>query len=287
MERGSVRGRGAAGVLLIAAVAFGALPGSAQSPAVTVRHAPFLGWTDAYQVSNGHTTVSVVPSAGGRVLGFSLDGQQALWTNPALRGKLFPVPQRPTTWEGWRNYGGYKLWPAPQSLWPKSVGDGPDPFLDGGTASVELLPQRGLRSHGSAQPGHGSPLHPRAGAGPEDGRADRAAAAAQHRPAARGVVDLGRDADPRAGQKGRGGRSAARGWAPSRRRRLRRGGCSTQAWVFFPANPNSPHKNGILPLGDGQDQWKNEGGLIITDYRRCRGKIGANSLCRLDGRRRG
>ena len=49
------------------------------------------------------------------------------------------------------------------------------------------------------------------------------------------------------------------------------------AWVFFPANPNSPHKNGILPLGAGQDQWTNEGGLIITEYRGTSGKIGADS----------
>jgi hypothetical protein len=248
MERGSVKGRGAASVLLlVAAVALGARSGPAQSPAVTVSHEPFLGWADAYQVSNGHATVSVVPAAGGRVLGFSLDGQQALWVNPALQGKLFPVPQRPATWEGWRNYGGYKLWPAPQSLWPKSVGDGPDPFLDGGTASVQLLPKRGLRLTGAPSLDMGLlfvrelELDPKTGVLTVQQRLRNIGP----RPVEWSIWDVTQIPAP--------------------------------AWVFFPANPSSAHKNGILPLDGGQAQWKNEGGLIITEYGGVSGKIGADS----------
>jgi Domain of unknown function (DUF4380) len=151
MEGGRPRGRGTAIALLlgIATPALGASPSSAPNAAVTISHEPLLGWADAYRVSNGHVTTSVVPAAGGRVLEFSLDGRQALWVNPALQGKLFPVPKRPTSWENWRNYGGYKLWPAPQSLWPQRVGGAPDPFLDGGAASVEVLSPRGLRLTGA------------------------------------------------------------------------------------------------------------------------------------------
>ena len=188
-----------------------------------------------------------MPAAGGRVLEFSLDGQQALWVNPALQGKLFPVSQRPTSWNDWRNYGGYKLWPAPESLWPKSVGDGPDPFLDGGTASVDLLPQRGLRLTGAPSLDMGLLF----------------------------IRELAMD---------------AKTGVLTVQQRLRNIGprpvdwsiwdvtqIPAPAWVFFPANPYSPHKNGILPLGAGQDQWTNQGGLIITEYQGVSGKIGADS----------
>src|SRR5947209_17205776 len=98
MEHRRARGRGTANalLLLLAAPAFSVRPSPAQNAAVTVSHEPYLGWADVYRVSNGHVTVSVVPAAGGRVLEFSLDGRQALWVNPALKGKLFPVPMRPT-----------------------------------------------------------------------------------------------------------------------------------------------------------------------------------------------
>lgn len=248
MNRRRGRGRGAATLLLlIAALGVLARGGSTQEPSVTIRHEPYLGWADAYRVSNGPVTVSVVPAAGGRVLEFSLDGRQALWVNPALRGKLFPVPSRPTTWENWRNYGGYKLWPAPQSLWPKSVGEGPDPFLDGGAASVELLPRRGLRLTGAPSLDMGLLF----------------------------IRELELD---------------AKTGVLTVQQRLRNIGpkpvdwsiwdvtqIPAPAWVFFPANPNSPHPNGILPLGGGQNQWTNQGGLILTEYKGVSGKIGADS----------
>jgi hypothetical protein len=249
MERESARRRGAGIVLLlIAALAFGARPSPAGGAALAVSHEPFLGWADAYRVSNGHVTASVVPAAGGRVLEFSLDGQQALWVNPALQGKLFPVPKRPTTWDGWRNYGGYKLWPAPQSLWPKSVGDGPDPFLDGGTSSVELLPQRGLRLTGAPSLDMGLLFIRELEMDSQTGvlTVQQRLRNIGPRPVDWSIWDVTQIPAP--------------------------------AWVFFPANPHSPNRNGILPLGAGQNQWQNEGGLIITEYQGVSGKIGADSL---------
>lgn len=248
MDRGSANGGGTALVLLvlIAALASGARPGAA-ADVLAISHEPFLGWMDAYRMSNGHVTVSVVPAAGGRVLEFSLDGQQALWVNPALQGKLFPVPKRPTTWDNWRNYGGYKLWPAPQSLWPRSVGEAPDPFLDGGAASVEVLSQRGLRLTGAPSLDMGLLFVRELALDPQTG-----ALTVQQRlrnigpkPVEWSIWDVTQIPAP--------------------------------AWVFFPANPNSPNRNGILPLGAGQNQWTNEGGLIITEYRGVSGKIGADS----------
>jgi hypothetical protein len=249
MERGRARGRGWVVVLLgIVAVAFCAHSGLAQDTAtVSVRQEPFLGWADAYRVSNGRVALSVVPGAGGRVLEFSLDGQQAFWVNPSLRGKLFPVSRRPTNWGAWRNYGGYKLWPAPQSLWPKSVGEAPDPFLDGGPASVELLPQRGVRITGAPSLDMGLlfirelELNPQTGVVTVQQRMRNIGT----RPVDWSIWDVTQIPAP--------------------------------AWVFLPANPNSPHPNGIIPQGGGQSQWTNEGGLIITEYKGQSGKIGADS----------
>jgi hypothetical protein len=232
---------------LIAAVAFGTRPGPAPGTLLAITHEPFLGWTDAYRMSNGHAAVSVVPAAGGRVLEFSLDGQQALWVNPALQGKLFPVPKRPTSWNDWRNYRGYKLWPAPESLWPKKVGDGPDPFLDGGAASVEVLPQRGLRLTGAPSLDMGLLF----------------------------VREL--EMDPRTGVLTVRQRMRNIGTRPVEWSIWDVTQIPAPAWVCFPANPHSPHRNGILPLGAGQNQWKNEGGLIITEYQGVSGKIGADS----------
>jgi hypothetical protein len=232
---------------LIAALGFGARPGPAPGTALAITHEPFLGWTDAYRMSNGHTAVSVVPAAGGRVLEFSLDGQQALWVNPALQGKLFPVPKRPTSWNDWRNYGGYKLWPAPESLWPKKVGEGPDPFLDGGAASVEVLPERGLRLTGAPSLDMGLLFVRELEMGPRTGvlTVQQRMRNIGPRPVEWSIWDVTQIPAP--------------------------------AWAFFPANPQSAHRNGILPLGAGQDQWKNDGGLIVTEYQGVSGKIGADS----------
>jgi uncharacterized protein DUF4380 len=268
----------------------GARPGPAPGTVLAITHEPFLGWTDAYRMSNGHAAVSVVPAAGGRVLEFSLDGRQALWVNPALQGKLFPVPKRPTNWNDWRNYGGYKLWPAPESLWPKRVGDGPDPFLDGGAASVEVLSQRGLRLTGAPSVDMGLlfvrelEMNPQTGALTVQQRLRNIsprpvdwsiwdvtqipALVKKGSPAGGGgrVPAAQREGDWRAAPAPGAG---PRAFAPRR--------VFDPAWVFFPANPTSPHRNGILPLGAGQDQWKNEGGLIITEYQGVSGKIGADS----------
>jgi len=251
---------------LIAALGFDARPGPTPGAALAITHEPFLGWTDAYRMSNGHAAVSVVPAAGGRVLEFSLDGQQALWVNPGLQGKLFPVPKRPTSWNDWRNYGGYKLWPAPESLWPKSVGDGPDPFLDGGAASVEVLSQRGLRLTGAPSLDMGLLFVRELEMDPQTGvlTVRQRMRNIGPRPVDWSIWDVTQI--PALVKKGP---PAGAAFAPRR--------VFDPAWVFFPANPHSPHRNGILPLGAGQDQWKNEGGLIITEYQGVSGKIGADS----------
>ena len=93
---------------------------------------------EAYRLSNGILTVVAVPGLGGRVMSFSLAGRELFFAN---HDELAAGP--PWQVEGrWRNWGGYKMWPAPQARW----GGPPDPpggVLDGGaySAHVEVEPE--------------------------------------------------------------------------------------------------------------------------------------------------
>lgn len=73
------------------------------------------------KLNNGLVMVVVVPDLGGRVMEYRLGGHPFLWAN---------VPQISAFDESagdgtWRNWGGYKVWPAPQDRWngPPDPGD--------------------------------------------------------------------------------------------------------------------------------------------------------------------
>ncbi len=102
---------------------------AAQIPAVTVTQITYHGWRNCFQLSNGPVKVVVVPEIGGRIMEFSREGANILFQNRAERGKVYPITKT------WHNYGGFKNWNAPQSAW----GWPPDPYLDYGRATVEIL----------------------------------------------------------------------------------------------------------------------------------------------------
>jgi hypothetical protein len=90
----------------------------------------FEGWP-ALELANGLVHVFVVPEIGGRIIQMRLGEQPFLYINPRLRGQVFP-PEQNGMDSGWKNYGGSKVWPAPQGWssdeeWPGP----PDPILDG------------------------------------------------------------------------------------------------------------------------------------------------------------
>src|SRR5262245_58121782 len=90
------------------------------------------GWR-AIVLRNQAAEVVIVPEIG-RVMRFTLRGAAGgrggasgqadeaasgpFWTAPGI-GKELPADA-----EGWRNYGGDKTWPAPQSDWAKVAGRG-------------------------------------------------------------------------------------------------------------------------------------------------------------------
>lgn len=82
---------------------------------------------------NRTATLIFVPQIG-RIMHYGFnDGENVLWENPELEGT---VPDTLILGKDWRNYGGDKLWPAPQSRW----GWPPSPTLDRGGATVEITP---------------------------------------------------------------------------------------------------------------------------------------------------
>jgi len=81
---------------------------------MTLMHTAFFG-RRAFQLSNDHLSLTVVPAFSGRVMEFSVRGQNCFWINePLLKGEIGGDP----TFGNWKNWGGYKTWLAPQSRWP-------------------------------------------------------------------------------------------------------------------------------------------------------------------------
>jgi hypothetical protein len=97
-------------------------PAGKTSGGVSVAHSDFHGWK-AIVLRNRAAEILIVPDIG-RVMEFNLldDAGRTVpgpfWNNPALDTNM------PADVEGWRNYGGDKAWPAPQSEWPKIAGRG-------------------------------------------------------------------------------------------------------------------------------------------------------------------
>ncbi len=138
----SVRVLALLGCVAVSPFAVGA---SGEKQRVEVRRLEYQGWPGAYQLSNGTVDLVFVPQIG-RIMRYGYSGEKNfLWENPALAGKtIAPEGEQ----KEWVNYGGDKLWPAPQDRW----GWPPDPYLDRGPHAVEVLEGRRLRVTGTRSP---------------------------------------------------------------------------------------------------------------------------------------
>lgn len=66
-----------------------------------------------FRLKNEFIEVAIAPELGGRIMEFSLSGRNFLFENPLLKGAENVQPT--SAWDGkWLNYGGEKIWPAPQ-----------------------------------------------------------------------------------------------------------------------------------------------------------------------------
>jgi hypothetical protein len=70
------------------------------------------GWKSVV-MSNGLVTVATMPDIGARIMQYDLGNHSSIFVNPAMTGKVGTPNQNGS----WLNYGGYKVWPAPQSRW--------------------------------------------------------------------------------------------------------------------------------------------------------------------------
>lgn len=92
------------------------------------------GWT-SYVMSNELVRLAVVPGIGGRVMEYSLGGHNLIYINPRELGRTY-VPSEDSPWH---NFGGYKVWPAPQGEWlTEGGGWPPPPNIDLGSYSCEI-----------------------------------------------------------------------------------------------------------------------------------------------------
>jgi hypothetical protein len=96
--------------------------------ALRIEVKPYGMWPKAIHAVSAELEIVFVPEVG-RLMHFARPGgKNWLWESPRTDGK-------PLNTGGWKNWGGDKLWPAPQSLW----GWPPDPELDGAPMAYKLL----------------------------------------------------------------------------------------------------------------------------------------------------
>jgi len=126
--------------LLLAAGCF-MLPDRGRSPHVSVSRVEFMGWPDAVLLAKRECEVVVVPQVA-RIMRYApAGGDSVLWVNPELTPQALGGREPEPDPNGWINYGGYKLWVAPQSAW----GWPPHPELDRGPCRVEVLDDGAVR----------------------------------------------------------------------------------------------------------------------------------------------
>ncbi len=112
------------------------------SPALSyeakIESTEYEGWK-AYRLTNGIVTLYVTPEIGGRAIQLELGGQTYFFVNKQLAGKVLPESQNNLK-AGWANYGGDKVWPAPEGWmnddeWPSI----PYYILDGSPFKSEIV----------------------------------------------------------------------------------------------------------------------------------------------------
>jgi hypothetical protein len=97
------------------------------------------GKWESIDLKNELIEIQAVPEIGGRIIQYKLGDYDFFWVNEELAGKEIPASRLGPNGE-WLNYGGDKVWPAPQGQdneqqWPGP----PDAVLDGGPYTAEVI----------------------------------------------------------------------------------------------------------------------------------------------------
>ncbi len=110
----------------------------APSDSVKLEKTQYNGW-DVYRLTNGIISLYVAPQLGGRAIQLELGDQGYFFVNKDLAGKVLPESENNLK-AGWANYGGDKVWPAPEGWmnnheWPSI----PYYILDGSKFQFEVV----------------------------------------------------------------------------------------------------------------------------------------------------
>jgi len=126
-------------VLAVAALACFA-PTAAQ--AAEAKESNYRGWK-TLELNNGLIEVQVAPDIGGRIIQFKLGDFEYLWVNDQLAGKM-PPPTGLGPKGEWLNWGGDKLWPAPQGWGSDDKWPGPPgPVIEGIPHTASIVAAKG------------------------------------------------------------------------------------------------------------------------------------------------
>jgi hypothetical protein len=223
--------------------------------------APYLGWK-AIECHTGSIWLHVVPELGGRIVNYQLGAHHFLWINPLLAGSN-PPPTRLNSNGGWLNWGGDKLWLAPQGWHDDTKWPGPpDPVIDGGPYSVEAIKERdggGIRLTSGTGAASGMQLS----------RVLRLEEGTSHLRVTATMTNIS---------------DRTRRWGIWSVTQVDACSRSRQDWnrnlrAYVPAHPKSAYLKGyrVLYGADDNPQFSGDGELVSMHYQRIVGKIGIDS----------
>lgn len=118
----------------------GAAQQAASRYAARIEKTQYRGW-DGYRLTNGLVSLYIAPQIGGRAIQLQLGDKELFFVNPDFAGKVLPESQNNLS-SGWANYGGDKVWPAPEGWqsddeWPSI----PYYILDGSKFDFAIVTQ--------------------------------------------------------------------------------------------------------------------------------------------------
>lgn len=106
----------------------------------TLTYKAYCGWK-TIRLSNGIIDLFIAPDLGGRIIQLRFNSREFFYVNSRHFGRTYP-PAENCAAAGWKNYGGSKVWPAPQGWEGEGQWPGPpDPVLDGGAYAWRVLEQ--------------------------------------------------------------------------------------------------------------------------------------------------
>ena len=128
---------------------------TAKAPAAPrgVERITYQSWPGALRLFNGTAEAVIVPSIG-RVMRYGyVGGENLLWEDPKLFGQRGAGVDQKT----WRNFGGEKVWPWPQSDWPRYGGrEWPPPIeVDQRPHEATVVDRSTVRLVSPVLPGYG------------------------------------------------------------------------------------------------------------------------------------